>query len=158
MIKNTQIQRSGRVLRFSQLYELNTKIRNFYEKNFPLLLEKLPQFPPQKIAFLTDHTLPAFIENRRADLDAYFEALVCVLGLSRVIRTIRAIRAIRDVLRNFGLYYGFHIYIYIYIFILMLMMYVNMLCRYIEIVIITLITLITLYMYIGYCRAYEYEP
>jgi hypothetical protein len=83
------------VLRFSQLFDLNNKIRAFYELNYPDLLETFPAFPPQKMRIFADHSDTHFIEDRRQKLEAYFDKLVKVdhmatnpilwtyLGLSR---------------------------------------------------------------------------
>ena len=47
------IHRSGRVLRFSQLHELNLKIRSFYETNYPDLLPGFPAFPTRSLRFFS---------------------------------------------------------------------------------------------------------
>ncbi len=76
------VQRSGRVLRFSQLNDLDQKVRAHYQANFPDLVEKLPPFPPQRMRFFTDHTNLNFIEERKNLLDAYFDALVQIENMS----------------------------------------------------------------------------
>ena len=102
-VETTRLEDGARTVvhrRFKEFADLNSQIKQNLKGHH--LRWTIPPLPDKPLKQMTDHRDPQFIEDRRANLETYIQAMVAVPHVSNMI-CIKAFLGVMDQVRHFVL-------------------------------------------------------